>query len=613
MKIDKFTGRNSFSLWQIKMKALLKQQGLWAPLSGKKVEPVTTEMEVTEEKAYSTILLCLADEIIIEVSGVDAAADLWSKLESLYMTKSLTKKLLLKQRLFALRMQEGTQLQDHLDSLNSILLDLRNIDVKVEDEDAALILLVSLPNSYENFVQSFIGSKDTVSLEEVRSALHSRELRHKASGSGTDDQASGLFVGGGKNFGKGKKSKDKRSFSKGPKPTDICNYCKEKGHWKSDCPKKKKQTGSAAVAENEAKSDEDIALVAHGKTHPRDVWVLDTGASYHMCPRREWFSEYEAVTDGKIKMANDFACDIAGIGSIKLRTHDDRVCTLTGVRHVPSMSKNLISVSLLDSRGFKYSGGDGVLSVYRGSNVILRGFIHGTLYLLEGSTVSSSANVASPEVRKEDMDKLWHMRLGHMGERGMQILSKQDLLCGHKTKSLEFCEHCVFGKLHRKKFPKVVHKTKGTLDYIHSDCWGPSKVESLKGHRYFVSMIDDYSRKTWITFMKHKSEAFNSFKEWKILVENQTEKKIKRLRTDNGLEFCSTEFNQFCKDAGIARHHTIRYTPQQNGVAERMNQTLLERARCMLSNAGLEKRFWAEAVNTACYLINLGPHTWIKC
>lgn len=73
-------------------------------------------------------------------------------------------------------MQEGTQLQDHLDSLNSILLDLRNIDVKVEDEDAALILLVSLPNSYENFVQSFIGSKDTVSLEEVRSALHSREL-----------------------------------------------------------------------------------------------------------------------------------------------------------------------------------------------------------------------------------------------------------------------------------------------------------------------------------------------------------------------------------------------------------------------------------------------------
>uniref|UniRef100_A0A0D2ZZI1 Retrovirus-related Pol polyprotein from transposon TNT 1-94-like beta-barrel domain-containing protein n=1 Tax=Brassica oleracea var. oleracea TaxID=109376 RepID=A0A0D2ZZI1_BRAOL len=105
------------------------------------------------------------------------------------------------------------------------------------------------------------------------------------------------------------------------------------------------------MKKNEAKSDKDIALVAHGKTHPRDVWVLDTGASYHMCPRREWFSEYEAVTDGKIKMPNDFACDIAGISSIKLRTHDDRVCTVDW-------------------------SGDGVLSVYRGSDVILRGFIH---------------------------------------------------------------------------------------------------------------------------------------------------------------------------------------------------------------------------------------------
>jgi transposase InsO family protein len=201
-----------------------------------------------------------------------------------------------------------------------------------------------------------------------------------------------------------------------------------------------------------------------------------------------------------------------------------------------------------------------------------------------------------------------------MGERGMQILSKRDFLSGHKVQGLEFCEHCVFGKLHRSKFPtKAVHRTKGTLDYIHMDCWGPSRVESIGGHRYFVSMIDDYSRKTWVIMMKNKSEAFNKFKQWKALVENQTGKKIKRLRTDNGLEFCSSEFDEFCKDAGIARQHTIRHTPQQNGVAERMNQTLLERARCMLSNSGLSKRFWAEAVNTACYLINRGPHTGIEC
>ncbi|CAE6218056.1 unnamed protein product [Arabidopsis arenosa] len=180
------TGRTPFtgnSQIQIKMQALLKQQGLWAPLSkDSKGKGDAAEMAVMEEKAHSTIMLCLEDEVILEVSGETTAANMWKKLETLYMTKSLQNKLLLKRRLFALRMQEGTPLKDHLDQLNSVLLELRNIDVKVEDEDAALLLLVSLPLSYENFVESFIVNKVTVTLEEVRSALHSRVLRHQAAG-----------------------------------------------------------------------------------------------------------------------------------------------------------------------------------------------------------------------------------------------------------------------------------------------------------------------------------------------------------------------------------------------------------------------------------------------
>ena len=108
------------------------------------------------------------------------------------MTKSLTNKLLLKQHLFNMRMQEGMSLREHLDQLNSILLDLHNIDIKIDDEDAALILLVSLPLSYENFKESFISGKDSLSVEELRSALHSRELRHSCSGTVSDGQVVGL-------------------------------------------------------------------------------------------------------------------------------------------------------------------------------------------------------------------------------------------------------------------------------------------------------------------------------------------------------------------------------------------------------------------------------------
>lgn len=116
------------------------------------------EWQTLEEKPHSTIMLCLADDVVIEVADEETTTSLWLKLESLYMIKSLTKKLFLKKRLYHLHMQEGTSLRDHLDQLNKILLDLRNIEIKVDDEDATLILLTSLPLSYETFVYSYIGA-----------------------------------------------------------------------------------------------------------------------------------------------------------------------------------------------------------------------------------------------------------------------------------------------------------------------------------------------------------------------------------------------------------------------------------------------------------------------
>ena len=104
-----------------------------------------------------------------------------------------------------------------------------------------------------------------------------------------------------------------------------------------------------------------------------------------------------------------------------------------------------------------------------------------------------------------------------------------------------------------------------------------------------------------------KNEALERFKEWITLIENQTNKKLRRLRADNGLEYCSKEFEGFCKSKGIARHRTVTYTPQQNGLAKRMNRTLIERVRCMLLNANLSKGFWAKTVTTIAYLINRSP------
>ena len=262
VSIEKFNGKSNFSLWRIKIRALLKQQGIWAPLAGPKPADMTDAKYASQdEKAHSTILLSLSDEVLCEVADEETASGVWKKLEKLYMTKSLTNKLLLKQRLFSLRMKEGSALKDHLDALNSILMDLKNVDVKIDDEDAALILLVSLPPSFESFVSSFVVGKDTITLEDVRSALHSRELRHQASET-LESQPVGLSITsrdrGRYRFEKGKDKGGASSSSRGPNPRDICNYCKEEGHWKYNCPKLKEKGQVAAVAKDYSSSECDV-------------------------------------------------------------------------------------------------------------------------------------------------------------------------------------------------------------------------------------------------------------------------------------------------------------------------------------------------------------------
>ncbi|GKA76072.1 hypothetical protein Tco_0782450 [Tanacetum coccineum] len=217
-------GKNNFSQWRIKIRALLKQQGIWAPLAGPKQTDMTVaKYNSQDENAHSTILLSLSDGVLYEVADEETATGVWKKLEKLYMTKSLTNKLLLKQRLFSLRMKEGSSLKEHLDGLNSILMDLKNVEVKIEDEDATIVLLVSLPPSFESFVSSFVVGKDTITLEDVRSSLHSRELRQQASGSGGhESQSMGLLTTSRDRsryrFEKGRDHGGASSSSRGPNP-----------------------------------------------------------------------------------------------------------------------------------------------------------------------------------------------------------------------------------------------------------------------------------------------------------------------------------------------------------------------------------------------------------
>ncbi|KAL1223418.1 Retrovirus-related Pol polyprotein from transposon TNT 1-94 [Cardamine amara subsp. amara] len=247
------------------------------------------------------------------------------------------------------------------------------------------------------------------------------------------------------------------------------------------------------------------------------------------------------------------------------------------------------------------------MQVFYKEKEVLAGDYKDTLYFLDGMPEMEQANAA---VRSVDTTDLWHIRLGHMNARGLQLLVKKELIKSRDVKDFKQCEFCILGKAHRISFKIGIHTSKEPLEYVHSDLWGsPNVTPSLSKCQYYMSLVDDFSRKVWVYFLRTKDEAYEKFVEWKSITENQCGKKLKALRTDNGLEYCNKTFDDHCKLHGILRHKTCPYTPQQNGVAERLNRTILEKVRSLLSETGLGESFWAEATSTVVYMINITPST----
>ena len=215
---------------------------------------------------------------------------------------------------------------------------------------------------------------------------------------------------------------------------------------------------------------------------------------------------------------------------------------------------------------------------------------------------------------KRTTQELWHKRLGHLNDRSMALL-RNGMAHGVQYLNSERkpCIACIQGKQSRSPFKKSGSQRGTTfLKLVHADLCGPMSEPSWSGARYLFSLIDDFSAMTFGYFLKTKDQVLEVFKEFKTLVENQTGHTIKIFRTDNGGEFVNQEMNEYLKNNGIRHQTSIPYNPEQNGVAERANRTIMEKSRCMLHNAKLNKKYWAEAVSTAIYLKNRSPTKAVK-
>ncbi|GJW00834.1 retrotransposon protein, putative, ty1-copia subclass [Tanacetum coccineum] len=551
----------------IKIRALLIQHGCAATL-----EVLPTDMEAQtkaelNKKAHSAVILCLGNKVLREVTRETTAARVWSKLETLYMTKSLANKLYLKKKLYTFYMPAGRKISEHIDEFNKIILDLANIEVKFKDEDLDLLLLNSLPASYEHFVDTLLYGREALTLEGVMATLNSKEIKEKSKAK--EDDGEGLYVRGRIDRRDSRQSRGKsRSKSRGGRPK--CYFCQSEDHLKRNCPKNNRKKSTSYVKKDDQPSssgstydDSEVMMVMSAQALLD--WIMDSGCSYHMTPRFDILFDFLECDGGSVQLGDNRECKIRGIGKVRVQLKDGSSFVLHNVRYIPELKRNLISLGTLEKEGFTVKLQSGKVKVINGSRVVLSGIRRDNcVYSLDGHAMAGELNASVEE--KDSLAQVWHKRLGHISEAGLQVLEKQGLFGKKSLGKLDFCENCVLGKSHRVSFGVGRHTTQGVIDYVHSDLWGPSQVESLGGKRYFLSIVDDYSMTTRRT--------------------------VKKLRTDNGLEFCNREFEQLCIESGIARHLTVSKTPHQNGLAERMNRTLMDKARCYHRQQLRKRHLW---------------------
>lgn len=398
-----------------------------------------------------------------------------------------------------------------------------------------------------------------------------------------------------------------------------CRRCHNPGHMERDCKLNSKDHKANTAHEKKhdialmaAAGDESSRMELKGK---HQSWIVDSGCTSHMVNSQEGLTDVQ-WTKGRVVVADGKTLDSVGVGCIHGAVKTQQGSTISvsfnNVIIVPSLGRNLLSVKKIVARGGKviFSPSNAVIEI-NDVQVPMRSI--GSLYELDYRRLSASGGVAREEeaLIAQDDAQLWHRRLGHRNMEHIQQLSRMNVGVPLSVRGAKVtCDPCEVGKHTHASFPSRNGKQRSTkaMELVHMDLFGPIDAPSLGGSRYAVLFTDDFTRWRSIYFMRAKSEALSKFQIFQANMSSLVPGcKIRGLHSDNGGEFTSRKFRLYCRRQRIVRTFTGPYAPQQNGIAERSNRTVVEMARCLRIDSGLDMELWAEACSTAVYTLNRVP------
>lgn len=580
VNIEKLRGRENYDTWKRAAQSYLTINGYWSCTKSNTTSASEDAVKEKHEKALAEIYLMIEPQIYPYIDGSDQVKDAWEALANAFADTGTCRKVFILQQWASLKLNDCASMEEYVNSMTNLWAKVKSVGFSINEDVAASLLLAGLPEQYQPMIFGIENSKDKLTMDYIKNLLLQGAIVNN------EQKASALFTKGKKSFNQQKKVK--------------CYNCGGP-HFARKCHKKKRnfnkqnEHGEANMCNTDT-----VLFSAFCADESKKVWVIDSGATAHMSRNGDHMINTREPIKKNIVVANSQQISVQSVGDINqtVETNDGmNEILIKNVQYVPDLCANLLSVSqMVKNDNVVVFSKNGCTIYNKNKKVIATGTLENDLFKL--NTVSSNSAFSATN---ENNLKLWHRRLGHIAVSNMNFMKN---VVDINTNIELNCVTCAEGKITRQPFKHTGTRASDFLELVHSDVCGPISVQSLGGAKYFVTFIDDFSRKINIQVIKNKSMVFNCFMNFKTYAEKHTGKQIKVFRTDNGTEYCNLNFANFLKKHGIVHQTSCPYTPQQNGLSERYNRTIAERARCMLFDTGVSRSFWAEAVVSAVRVIN---------
>jgi len=585
---------NNFGTWEKDVQVLLLERNCLNIVLGKEQPPDVKivkykeikDYEARKAKSYSTIYLTLEPELRPLIANTIDSSEAWQIILKFFKPDSRARVIELTHSFFSCKPNEDEKIALYAARLQRLMEELKGLGKPIADWYSAFQLIRYLPNKYDQIVQTIYrwGDEDFVFQKVLKELIEEEGRLHQ---------------------------KESDNSEVVLKSTAKCNSCMRETKDQKRSQKVRRYFRTSKNKRNICNVLEESNYVDYNNTK----WIFDSAASSHFCNDRSLFINFKKISNSKLNTAiKGISCKIEGVGDVKLQFKEGkriRTVKLKNVKYTPRLKNNLIAGSVIDKEGGSFKCKGGKLRVYdKDENTLFSANRQDGLYYVSPLKTEKVKNKAL-YIKDDDDAMKWHRKYNHINFRYIKDTSSNNLVKGLPTfKNNEInCEICKVAKTRRKTFKALNNvRSKKPLELLHMDVCGPLPTTSREGHKYFLTITDDYSRKVTIYPLKQKSDVLQTFTRFQTRVERLLGTKIINIRTDNGLEFINNDFAKLLNEQGINAERTNIYTPEQNGVSERLNYTALDAVKAMLQDSKLPPSFWAEALLCFSYTWNRVCH-----